>query len=735
MPIVRVALNVPVDTLFDYYAEHADQENIGLRVSVPFGKRRLAGIIMEVVANTEVPPEKLKTIQGVFTDNPPLPKELLNLFAFCSQYYHHPIGMVIMNGLPAALRTTKPIKPKKDRSATWNNTQLRLTDAGKRIALSSIPKRQRIARNLLVRFQQVESIPGEAFKEDSSRIKQLIQQWLGLGWISTDSSPHSAQDNTVTDSNIPTLTVEQDHAVNTILSAQSHFHVSLLHGITGSGKTEVYLRLIAAMLMQDKQVLVLVPEINLTPQLEAIFHNRFPCTNLISLHSGLNDTERLQGWLQAQTGEANIVLGTRLAIFTPLPNLGLIIVDEEHDHSFKQQDGLRYSARDLAIFRSKQVNIPVILGSATPSLESYHSAITGRYRIIQLTSRAIKNAALPTIQTIDTRIHKTFNGLSQPLLQALRTNLSEQQQSIIFINRRGYAPTLLCKSCTWTAVCVRCSSRLVVHLRDKDLRCHYCGHQERLPIHCPECGNQDLTPFGQGTQRVTETLSTYFPNARILRIDRDSTRRKDAWRSILQKIHNQEIDILVGTQILAKGHDFPNLSLIGILNSDNSLYSTDFRASERLFAQLMQISGRAGRSNNKGQVLIQTEFPDHPLYQALQKQNFDALAKNLLIERKIAGFPPYVHQAVLRAEAHRIETVIDFLSTAAKLAKDYESIELFDPVPAQMLRLKGMERGHLLVQSASRKQLQIFLLQWQRQLSTVPTQKIRWVLDVDPVEL
>ncbi|MEK7779141.1 MAG: primosomal protein N', partial [Pseudomonadota bacterium] len=653
--------------------------------------------------------------------------------AFCSQYYHHPIGMVIMNGIPAALRTTKPMKLQKVGSA-WHNTRLRLTDAGKQIALSSIPKRQRIARNLLVRFQQVDSIPGEVFKEDSSRIKQLIQQWLGLGWISTDA-PHSAQDNTATDSNIPTLTVEQDHAVNTILSAQSHFHVSLLHGITGSGKTEVYLRLIAAMLMQDKQVLVLVPEINLTPQLEAIFHNRFPCTNLISLHSGLNDTERLQGWLQAQTGEANIVLGTRLAIFTPLPNLGLIIVDEEHDHSFKQQDGLRYSARDLAIFRSKQVNIPVILGSATPSLESYHSAITGRYRVIQLTSRAIKNAALPTIQTIDTRIHKTFNGLSQPLLQALRTNLSEQQQSIIFINRRGYAPTLLCKSCAWTAACVRCSSRLVVHLRDKDLRCHYCGHQERLPIHCPECGNQDLTPFGQGTQRVTETLSTYFPNARILRIDRDSTRRKDAWRSILQKIHNQEIDILVGTQILAKGHDFPNLSLIGILNSDNSLYSTDFRASERLFAQLMQISGRAGRSNNKGQVLIQTEFPDHPLYQALQKQNFDALAKNLLIERKIAGFPPYVHQAVLRAEAHRIETVIDFLSTAAKLAKDYESIELFDPVPAQMLRLKGMERGHLLVQSASRKQLQIFLLQWQKQLSTVPTQKIRWVLDVDPVEL
>lgn len=734
MPIVRVALNVPVDTLFDYYVEYANQENVGLRVSVPFGKRQLAGIIMEVVANTEVSPEKLKKIQSIFTDNPPLSKELLNLFAFCNQYYHHPIGMVIMNGLPAALRTTKPIKLQKDRLATWRNTQLCLTDAGKRIALSSIPKRQRIARSLLVRFQQADSIPGEVFKEGSLRIRQLIQQWLGLGWISTNT-PHSIQDSTVIDSNIPVLTVEQDHAVNTILSTQNFFQVSLLHGITGSGKTEVYLRLIAAVLMQHKQILVLVPEINLTPQLEAIFHNRFPCTNLISLHSGLNDTERLQGWLQAQTGEAKIVLGTRLSIFTPLPNLGLIIVDEEHDHSFKQQDGLRYSARDLAIFRSKELNINVVLGSATPSLESYYNAITERYRVIQLTSRAIKNAALPNIQTIDTRIYKTFNGLSQPLLQALRTNLSEQQQSIVFINRRGYAPTLLCKSCTWTAACARCSSRLVVHLHDKDLRCHYCGHQECLPVHCPECGNQDLTPFGQGTQRVTETLSTYFPNARILRIDRDSTRRKDAWRSILQKIHSQEIDILVGTQILAKGHDFPNLSLIGILNSDNSLYSTDFRASERLFAQLMQISGRAGRFNDKGQVLIQTEFPDHPLYQALQRQNFDALAKNLLMERKIAGFPPYVHQAVLRAEAHRIEIVIDFLNAAAELAKDYESIELFDPVPAQMLRLKGMERGHLLVQSASRKQLQIFLLQWKKQLSTASTQKIRWILDVDPVEL
>lgn len=733
MPIARVALNVPVDTLFDYSAENISLSDIGLRVSVPFGKKLVAGVIIEIASTTSIDSEKLKSIQESFIETPQLPKELLNLLAFCSQYYHHPIGMVVMNALPAALRTCKPIKLAKEK-ITWDSLQLTLTNIGRQVDLSSIPARQRLARNLLTLFQQTGALLGQDLKNSSPKVKQLIQQWLASGWIAQNSQSALAS-TTHTPAALPILTDEQKNTVDTITAASDHFNVWLLHGITGSGKTEVYLRLVATVLEQGRQILVLVPEINLTPQLEAVFQNRFPNVNLISLHSGLNDTERLQGWLQAHSGQARIVLGTRLAVFAPLPNLGLIIVDEEHDHSFKQQDGLRYSARDLAILRSKQINAPIILGSATPSLESYHHAINGRYRILKLTSRAIQNAALPLIQTVDIRTHKASNGLSQPLLHALHTNLAEKQQSIIFINRRGYAPVLLCKACGWNAICTRCSSRLVVHLQDKNLCCHHCGHQQGLPLACPECGDQDLAPFGQGTQRITETLARYFPTARILRIDRDSIRRKDAWRSVLKRIHDQEVDILVGTQILAKGHDFPNLSLIGILNSDNSLFSTDFRASERLFAQLMQISGRAGRANNKGQVLIQTEFPDHPLYRALQKQDFDTLAQDLLAERKIAGFPPYVYQAVLRAEAHKIEMVLNFLQSAIKLVKPHPSIELFDPVPAQMLRLKGMERAHLLVQSTSRTQLQIFLTQWQNQLNELPTQKIRWALDIDPAEL
>jgi len=731
MPIARVAINVPVDTLFDYSAEHISSSDIGLRVSVPFGKKRVAGIIIDVTSDTLIDSKKIKSIEQIFTETPRLPKELLDLFTFCSQYYHHSIGMVIMNALPATLRTSKPIKLPKDK-ISWNTMQLTLTETGKQTDLTSIPARQRVARNLLNRFQQSGTISGRELKDSSSKIKQLIQQWLICGWITKNQRPVTTN---ISNNPPPPLTSEQNTAVNAITASIGQFNVWLLHGITGSGKTEVYLRLIATILEQGKQILILVPEINLTPQLEAVFQNRFPNVNLISLHSGLNDTERLQGWLHAHSGQAKIVLGTRLSVFTPFHNLGLMIVDEEHDHSFKQQDGLRYSARDLAIFRSKQIDIPIILGSATPSLESYYHALNGRYRMVKLTSRAIQNAALPLIQTIDIRTHKATNGLSQPLIHALHENLAEKRQSIVFINRRGYAPVLLCKACNWNAVCTRCSSRLVVHLRDKNLRCHHCGNQQQLPLACPECGNQDLAPFGQGTQRVAEALANYLPTARILRIDRDSTRQKDAWRTILQKIHDQEVDILVGTQILAKGHDFPNVSLIGILNPDNSLFSTDFRASERLFAQLMQISGRAGRANNKGKVLIQTEFPDHPLYRALQKQDFDTLAQGLLAERKVAGFPPYLYQAVLRAEAHKIELVLNFLQSAVNLAKRNSSIELFDPVPAQMLRLKGMERGHLLVQSASRTQLQAFLSEWQNQLHALSSHKIRWALDVDPAEL
>ena len=403
------------------------------------------------------------------------------------------------------------------------------------------------------------------------------------------------------------MTNEQRAAVDSLRSADAGFTPWLLLGVTGSGKTEVYLQWVADTLACGKQTLLLVPEINLTPQLEALVRARFPETVLVSLHSGLNESERLHNWLAAQSGAAGIVLGTRLAVFTPLPRLGLIIVDEEQDASFKQTDGLRYSARDLALWRAKQRAIPIVLGSATPALETFHKALNGSYRTLALTQRV--NAMPPAIECVDTRREPLLDGMSQALLNALRETMKRGEQSLIFINRRGFAPVLMCPSCGWTSGCERCSAKLVLHLQDQRLRCHHCGHQERIPTACPQCGNQDLTPLGQGTQRIESALARIFPAARILRIDRDSTRRKHAWNEMRRQIHAQEVDILVGTQILAKGHDFPQLNLVGVINADSSLYSTDFRASERLFARLTQVAGRAGRGARRGQVLIQTEFP------------------------------------------------------------------------------------------------------------------------------
>lgn len=727
MSIIRVALNVPINTLFDYAVADVNQNDIGLRVLVPFGRKWMTGIIIDVVTKTQVPPEKLKSAKYIFRETPSLPAALLELFHFCSHYYHHPLGLVIMNGLPSKLRGNKPVKLKEQQE----HYQYSLTPAGKEIDGSSIPARNTVSHRLLIRLKETTTFTTNDAKLISPRALKQLKEWMKSGWVNAVPVPTI---NIPKPSNPPTLTTEQELAVNAITAEMTKFNTWLLHGITGSGKTEVYLRLITQVLSQGKQTLVLIPEISLTPQLEAVFRARFSTTHLVNLHSGRNDTERLSGWLQALRGEAKIILGTRLSVFTPLVNLGLIIADEEQDSSFKQQDGLRYSARDMAVFRARQANIPIVLGSATPSLESYHNALTGRYHHVRLKTRANKNAALPSVQCIDTRASKVKEGLSEPLVDALQECLSQKRQSLVFINRRGYAPILLCKSCAWTATCQRCTSRLVVHLRDKKLCCHYCGHTEQFPHACPQCGDQDVMPFGQGTQRVEDTLTKHFPEARILRIDRDSIRRKNAWQDILKAIHAQEVDILVGTQLLAKGHDFPNLALVGILNSDASLYSTDFRASERLFAQLMQVAGRAGRANVAGHVLIQTEFPNHPLYHALQQHDYDALAQTLLAERKAAGFPPFVYQALLRAEAHDIKLVLEFLTKASKLATTTQNIELFDPVPAQITRLQGLERAHLLVQSPSRKQLQLFLNDWSNQINTLPTRKIRWTLDIDPLE-
>ena len=735
MPILRVALNIPIDTLFDYVAPEATQSDIGLRVCVPFGRRKLTGIIMEVRTETDVPAEKLKTIFGISREIPPLSNDLLTLFSFCSDYYHHPLGMVAINGLPVKLRNNKPVILKTDR----DGLRYVLTESGRQVNASTIPKRNKVMHQLLGKLNEDELLSAQEVRKISSHAVNVLKEWVLKGWVEEKRLERPPKIlGAVELRSWPELTLEQSVAVEAIMAQFDQFHTWLLQGVTGSGKTEVYLRLIEKVLATGKQTLVLIPEINLTPQLEAVFHARFVSTSIVSLHSGLNDTERLRGWLEAQQGEARIILGTRLAVFTPLPDLGLVIVDEEHDTSFKQQDGLRYSARDLAVFRAKQAHIPVVLGSATPSLESYHNALTGRYRHLRLSQRAFKNAALPQVECVDMRAEKPLNGLSAKLIRAIKDCLMQQKQCLIFINRRGYAPVLMCQSCGWTAVCQRCSSRLVVHLMEKKLSCHHCGHRESFPFACPQCGDQDIKPFGRGTQRIEETFAELFPAARIMRIDRDSVSRKNAWQDILRAIHRNEVDILIGTQLLAKGHDFPNLSLVGILDSDVSLFSTDFRAGERLLAQLMQVSGRAGRAEIAGRVLIQTAYPDHLIYQAIRQHDYDVLAQHILSERKIAGFPPYVYQVLLRAEAHSLKSVIDFLSAAYKQAQSIvasdKSIEIFDPVPAAMTRLKGMERAHLLVQSGARKSLQLFLMHWRKQLNALSSHKVRWVLDVDPIE-
>ena len=543
----------------------------------------------------------------------------------------------------------------------------------------------------------------------------------------------------------PTLTAEQQAALDRIAADggadDDSFRAYLLHGVTGSGKTEVYLRLVERALAAGKQALLLVPEINLTPQLEARVAARFPEAGLASLHSELTEAARTRNWRAALDGSARIVLGTRLAIFTPLPDLGLIVVDEEHDASFKQQDGMRYSARDVAVFRARERGIPIVLGSATPSLESWANATDtrtpARYTLLTLHERAVENARLPAVQRIDTRLEKLQDGLSGVLLRAIGQRLERGEQSLVFLNRRGYAPVLTCTSCGWISHCTRCAANLVLHLADGRLRCHHCGFECRVPRACPTCGNQDIQPFGRGTQRIEAVLAERFPQARILRVDRDSAKSRKQWEVLVEQIHAGEADILVGTQMLAKGHDFPKLTLVGALGADAALFASDCRAPERLFAQLMQVAGRAGRAELPGEVLIQTQFPDHPLYAALVRHDYPAFANEQLKEREQAGFPPYAYQAMLRAEAPQIADSLAFLTTARAWpeASAHPDVMLYDPVPMRMARRANLERAQLLVESPSRRALQNFLSAWGVLLDGIKApSRLRWHLEVDPLE-
>ncbi|MBI5920005.1 MAG: primosomal protein N' [Nitrosomonadales bacterium] len=723
MPILRVALDLPLSTLFDYsIAEGSAVEN-GQRVLVPFGRKQLVGIVMEMAAATDLPPNRIKEITRQLSDTPPLPADLLSLLRFCSDYYHHPIGATVLAALPARLRSEQAI-------ALRQIEHYALSTSGRALDVEQLPKRRVVQQRLLIALKSG-PLTAAQLREIAPSAPAALKAMQEAGWVELCPPPDTAAHSF---NSLHTLTVEQQQAVDAITAAEG-YGCFLLHGITGSGKTEVYVHLMHHILQRGGQVLLLVPEINLTPQLENYFRNRFPDAELLSLHSGLSDGERAQNWLRAQSGRARIVLGTRLSVFTPLPQLALILVDEEHDSSFKQQDGLRYSARDVAIFRASQRGVPIVLGSATPSLESYHNAQTGRYRMLRLTRRAAEQARLPAMRCINTNQVVMQDGLSAPLLAALGERVQRGEQSLLFINRRGYAPVLMCTACGWLSACPHCAGKLVLHLPERRLRCHHCGLQQYVPPACPSCGNADLQPVGVGTQRVESVLAERFPEARILRVDRDSTRNKGTWDAMRQRIADDEVDILVGTQMLAKGHDFPNLTLVGVLNPDSALYSSDFRASEKLFAQLAQVAGRAGRAEKPGEVLIQTAFPDHPLFNALRTHDYDTWAQVLLEERRQSGFPPFVYQLLLRAESKMPQEVYAWLQQARSAALGLEpGVEIYGVVAAAMPLRASYHRAQLLVQSDSRKTLQQFARLWRPRLDELTPTKVRWSLDIDPLD-
>ncbi|MDO8464643.1 MAG: primosomal protein N' [Gallionella sp.] len=731
MQIVRIALDVPLSTLFDYTVAEDIAIAPGQRVIVPFGRRQMIGVVMERVATTDMAPERIKPVKQILHDSAPLSVELLGLLCFCSDYYRYPIGQTVLSALPARLRSDKPVISKP----IWG---YRLSTSGNALDLEDFPKRKVVQRRILARLGEQPCNLAQ-LKALSATVGMQLKTLVAEGWVEQYASHHpppQGRGNIAqhTFDNAHVLTGEQQQAVEAISTVQG-YACFLLHGITGSGKTEVYVHLIHHVLQRGGQVLLLVPEINLTPQLESYFRSRFPDVSMVSLHSGLSEGERLHNWQQAQSGAARVVLGTRLSVFVELPGLALIIVDEEHDSSFKQQDGLRYSARDVAIFRASQRGVPIMLGSATPSLESYHNAQNGRYRMLRLTGRAQADARLPTMRCINTNQTVMHHGISENLLREIGQRIARREQSLLFINRRGYAPVLMCGECGWLSGCKHCAGKMVLHLNDKRLRCHHCGYQLHLPHACPDCGNADLHPVGSGTQRVESVLQERFPEARILRVDRDSTRSKHAWQTMRTQIHANEVDILVGTQMLAKGHDFPALTLVGVLNPDGALYSSDFRAAEKLFAQLVQVAGRAGRADKPGEVLIQTAFPDHPLFRALQAHDFDGWASGQLAERQMAGFPPFVYQAMLRAEGKQEAEVYAFLNQARAAAVALRhAVEILGVVPAALPRRANHIRAQLLIQGAKRRNLQQFLCAWQPLLDALPAPKLRWSLDIDPLE-
>jgi primosomal protein N' (replication factor Y) len=729
--ILRIAVPSPLHRTFDYLPPTTCNRNWlvpGVRVKVPFGRSSTVGVLVDTAGETLVEEARLKKAWQVIDTEPMIPSDIMNLARWASSYYHHPLGEVLSTALPVLLRKGAAAEPEGVRS--WQ-----LTASGQALSSEELrPAPRQAALHALLR-RLPEGARREQLEEQPGDWQGALRAMIEKGWVRVHKQAVLVAPDTERDAPHP-LNIPQQQAVDALCTGLGIFQPFLLHGVTGSGKTEVYLRVIEQVLERDEQALVLVPEIGLTPQLIERFRRRFPVP-LAVLHSSLSDRERLNAWLAAREGAASIVIGTRSAVFTPLRKPGIIIVDEEHDPSFKQHEGFRYSARDLAVMRARSARIPVVLASATPSLESLYNALQSRYRLLELPERA-GSAIHPHMNLLDVRGEPMEDGLSEALLQHMRQHLQRGGQVLLFLNRRGYAPTLLCHDCGWVAECHRCDSHMTYHQGHNRLRCHHCGSERPVDVSCPACGSVDLRPVGQGTERIEQTLQKHFPDIGMVRIDRDSTRRKGAMQSKLDSIKSGASRILIGTQMLAKGHDFPDVTLVGMVDSDQGLFSADFRASERMAQLVLQVAGRAGRADKPGEVLIQTHHPDHPLLQLLVGQDYGRFAKAALVERQEAGLPPYSNLALLRAEANTREPPRRFLEQALERAQQYDltKVQVFGPVPAPMERRKGRYRAQLLLQAEQRADLHSVLKGWVMDLEQIKeARKVRWSLDVDPMDM
>ena len=728
--ILKVALPTPLFGAFDYLIPEAlNHETLqpGCRVRVPFGRRTMVGLIVDRVQHSDIADKRLKPIEAVIDSHAALPSDVLALLKWAASYYLHPIGEVIQTALPALLRQGKSVTPKNLKSwqATTSATTLDLQ------TLQRAPKQLQI---LTVLLRNPDGMYEEQLNDCVSSWRPAIQALITKQLVTVSEKP-ALPPAPVTPVIGPVLNDEQQNAVQQMGRDLNQSLIHLLQGVTGSGKTEVYIHLSQQVISAGRQVLVLVPEISLTPQLTERFRQRL-AVPVVTLHSGLNDQQRLNAWHSASTAQARLIIGTRSAIFIPAPDLGLIIIDEEHDGSYKQKEGFSYNARDLALVRAKKKNIPVILGSATPSLESLHNVKRERFSIHKLHQRARNNTTTRT-ELIDLRNQPMFEGLSASLLEKIEHHLENHSQVLLFINRRGFSPLLMCHECGWTTHCKRCDAHMTFHKHKQQLHCHHCGAESPAPQGCGDCHSTQLLAIGSGTERIENFLNQRFPDIEISRIDRDTTRKKGSLEDKLQKVHSGDTSILVGTQMLAKGHDFPNVTLVGILDADQALYSADFRASEHLAQLITQVSGRAGRAEKPGEVMIQTHHPEHPLLQTLLHDGYEKFAEAALDERHQAGLPPFKHLALLRCGAIKKDLGLNFMQAAVSLINENNMamVEIFGPVPAPMEKRAGRYRTQIMLQSNDRKTLHELLRRWLPQLQQLKSSKqVRWSIDIDPYD-